>query len=157
MKWGRGYGIIILFLMLAMPAASEERSRAVYPEAGILFSGILVQPAAGFWYGRWGVRISGMYYRDDWYQFHFNLAWAFYDRPEIQQSLTIHTSHIAGSDPGAEYNFWSTGLTYSINFHGLFAELGLGVPWKDNLGNLKNDPVVPWGCLGYIYRFTPRE
>lgn len=141
----------LILLLWGQPVSGEDELS--YPEAGLTFSGLLVQPTFGWWFGRAGIRAGGMFYGSDNYRYFFNLAWAFFDKPNLQQSVNILTSHTVGSDPGADYDFWSTGIAYGINFYGFFLELGIGIPWRDNLGNVKDDPVVPCGCLGYLYQF----
>ena len=69
---------------------------------------------------------------------------------KTQHSINLLTSWIAGSDPGADYRYGATGIAYSLNYRGIFLELGLAMPWRDDIGNLANDPVVPCGYLGYI-------
>ena len=61
----------------------------------------------------------------------------------------------AGSDPGADYRYGATGMAYGLNYRGFFLELGLAWPWRDDLGNLADDSVVPCGYLGYMHRFRP--
>jgi len=46
-------------------AGAEEDRRLSYPELGLVFSGALAQPSVGYWWGRTGVRLSGMYYARD--------------------------------------------------------------------------------------------
>ena len=44
-------------------------------------------------------------------------------------------------------------IAYGVNYKGFFLELGLALPWEDELGNLADDPVIPCGYIGYLYRF----
>lgn len=126
-----------------------------YPELGITSSLSLLHPSIGYWWNRRGVRLSGMYLKKDQHVFHLNFGYAVFDSEKVQHSINLLTSRISGSDPGADYRYWSTGIAYGVNFRGFFLELGLAHPWKDELGNLEDDPVIPCGYLGYIYRFRP--
>ena len=133
--------------------SAGEKDQQSYPELGITTSTLIVHPSIGYWWGRKGLRFTGMYLKKDLHEFHFNIGYALYDSETAQHSINLLTSKIAGSDPGADYDYWSTGIAYSLNYRGFFFELGLAYPWKDYLGNLSNDPVVPCGYFGYIYRF----
>lgn len=94
-----------------------------------------------------------MYFKNDLYEFHFNIGYAFYDTEKLQQSVNLLTSRVRGKDPGANYNYAATGVAYGVNYRGFFLEFGMAVPWRDDIGNLVTDPVVPCGYFGYIYRF----
>jgi hypothetical protein len=96
-----------------------------------------------------------MYVSKNEHEFHLNLGYAFADSAKVQQSINLLTSWMVGSDPGADYRYGATGIAYSLNYRGFFVEIGLALPWRDDLGNLADDPVVPCGYLGYIYRFRP--
>jgi hypothetical protein len=135
---------------------AEEKDQLSYSELGITTSIQIIHPSIGYWWGRKGVRLTGMYLKKDYHEFHLNIGYAVYDSEKAQHSINLLTSKIAGSDPGADYDYWSTGIAYSLNYRGFFFELGLAWPWKDYLGNLSNDPVVPCGYFGYMYRFRPR-
>ena len=130
-----------------------EKDQLSYPELGITTSLQIIHPSIGYWWGKKGIRFTGMYLKKDLHEFHFNIGYALYESEKAQHSINLLTSKIAGSDPGADYDYWSTGIAYSLNYRGFFLELGLAYPWKDYLGNLSNDSVVPCGYLGYIYRF----
>jgi len=133
-----------------------EKDQLSYPELGITTSLQIIHPSIGYWWGKKGIRFPGMYLKKDLHEFHFNIGYALYESEKAQHSINLLTSKIAGSDPGADYDYWSTGIAYSLNYRGFFFELGLAWPWRDYLGNLSNDPVVPCGYFGYIYRFRPR-
>ncbi|WP_189613447.1 hypothetical protein [Saccharospirillum salsuginis] len=128
---------------------SVYRSRA---EVGILVSS-LVKPSIGYWWGRTGLRVSGMHWNEGHYEYHVNLGYALWDANNIQHGINLLTSWVAGSDPGADYRYASTGVAYSINYKGFFVELGLAHPWRDELGNLERETVIPCGYWGYLYRF----
>ena len=130
---------------------ADENDHLSYPEVGITTSG----PSVGYWWGRTGLRLTGMYVNKDHHEFHLNIGYAFADSAKVQQSINVLTSWVAGSDPGADYRYGATGIAYSLNYRGFFLEAGLARPWRDDLGNLAHDPVVPCGYLGYIYRFRP--
>ena len=130
-----------------------EKDQLSYPELGITTSLQIIHPSIGYWWGKKGIRFTGMYLKKDLHEFHFNIGYALYESEKAQHSINLLTSKIAGSDPGADYDYWSTGIAYSLNYRGFFFELGLAYPWKDYLGNLSNDSVVPCGYLGYIYCF----
>ncbi|MFC1619664.1 hypothetical protein ACFL45_06935 [Candidatus Neomarinimicrobiota bacterium] len=145
-------------------AVAEEESRDLkfesYPELGILLSPPIVSPAFGYWFGPYGVRISGMYVEEDLYEFHLNLAYKRLDNEKKQRSINILLSRIEGSDPGADYDYTSLGVAYSWNsllgVRGLFAELGMAKVIQDNLGNVIDEFLVPCVHIGYIHRFTPQ-
>ena len=134
---------------------SKEARDLSYPELGLTTSFMLVHPSIGYWWNRTGVRLNGMYLNHDLHEFHVNIGYAFSESAKVQHSINLLTSWIAGSDPGADYRYTATGLAYSVNVRGFFLEIGLAHPWRDEIGNLKNDPVVPCGYFGYIYRFRP--
>lgn len=92
----------------------------------------------------------------DHHEFHLNIGYKLYDSDKAQHSVNLLTSRVAGSDPGADYRYWATGVAYGVNYRGFFLEIGLARPWKDDLGNLDDDPVIPCGYLGYLYRFRPK-
>jgi hypothetical protein len=133
---------------------ADENDHLSYPELGITKS-LLFHPSIGYWWGRTGVRVTGMYVDKDHHEFHLNIGYAFRDSAKVQQSINLLTSWVVGSDPGADYRYGATGIAYSLNYRGFFFELGLARPWRDDLGNLAHDPVVPCGYWGYIYRFRP--
>ena len=134
-------------------AGAEDVEGHSYPELGITTSLCMVHPSFGYWFGPAGIRINGMYLSKDKYEFHLNFGYALYDTERMQHSINLLTSGVSESDPGADYRYRSTGLAYGINYRGFFLELGLAYPWRDDLGNLENDPVIPCGYMGYIYRF----
>jgi hypothetical protein len=138
--------------MLWMSAIrADENDHLSYPELGITTSG----PSIGYWWGRTGVRVTGMYVNKDHHKLHLNIGYAFSDSATVQQSLNLLTSWVVGSDPGADYRYGATGIAYSLNYRGFFVEIGLAHPWRDDLGNLAHDPVIPCGYWGYIHRFRP--
>lgn len=94
-----------------------------------------------------------MYLNKDHRELHLNIGYALHDSQKVQHSINLLTSRVVGSDPGADYNFASTGVAYGLNYRGFFLEIGLAVPWRDDIGNLANDVVIPCGYLGYIHRF----
>lgn len=154
-----GPGIVKLILLCVVTAfftncvlADEEMPS--YPEVGVVLGGIL-QPSIGYWWGRKGIRVSGMYLDKDKKEFHLNFGYILSDSKKTQRSINLLTSRVVGSDPGADYNYGATGIAYSQNYKGFFFALGLGWPWKDDIGNLSDDPVIPVGYLGYIHRFRP--
>ncbi len=132
---------------------AEEKGQLSYPELGITTSFLIINPSIGYWWGRTGVRFSGMYLNKDLHEFHLNIGYGLYDSKKVQHSINLLTSWVVGSDPGADYRYGATGIAYGLNYRGFFLEIGLAHPWRDDLGNLANDPVVPCGYLGYIYRF----
>lgn len=133
-----------------------EKEDLSYPEAGLAFSNVIIHPSLGYWWNHTGVRFTGMYWKKDFHIAHFNLGYALVDTKKVQHGLNLLTSWVVCSDQGADYSFWATGIAYSLNYRGFFLEIGLAHPWKDELGNLANDPVVPCGYWGYIYRFKAR-
>lgn len=145
--------IATLFIFWTSILSAEEKNHLSYPELGITTSFQLIHPSIGYWWNHAGLRLNGMYANRDLYEFHLNIGYGLYDTETVQHSINLLTSWIAGSDPGADYKYAATGIAYSLNYKGLFFELGLARPWRDDLGNLANDLVVPCGYLGYIYRF----
>jgi hypothetical protein len=143
----------ILLILLASNMRAEEKAQRSYPELGITTSSLIIHPSVGYWWGRTGVRFTGMYLNRDHHEYHFNIGYALSDVENVQHSVNLLTSWVAGSDPGADYKYGATGIAYSINYKGAFFELGLARPWRDDLGNLARDFVVPCGYWGYIHRF----
>ena len=137
-------------------AETEGNDQMSYPELGITASSLIIHPSIGYWWDQIGFRFSGMYLNSDHHEFHFNLGYGFYETEKVQHSINLLTSWVVGSDPGADYKYGATGIAYSLNYRGLFLEIGLAHPWRDDIGNLANDPVVPCGYFGYIYRFRPK-
>ena len=146
------FAVVSVIMLWTNTLGAEEQKKFSYPEVGITKS-MLIRPSIGYWWNRTGVRLSGMYLNKDSHEFQSNIGYAFYDKVKLQQSINLVTSWVVGSDPGADYRFGATGLSYCINYRGFFFELGLAVPWRDDIGNLENDPVVPCLSWGYIYRF----
>ena len=144
-----------LLILWASYIRAEEKDQLSYPELGITTSFLLIHPSIGHWWGRTGLRLTGMYVNKDHHEFHLNIGYAFSDSAKVQQSINLLTSWVAGSDPGADYRYGATGIAYSLNYRGFFLEIGLARPWRDDIGNLAHDPVVPCGYWGYIYRFRP--
>lgn len=134
---------------------AEDTAPLSYPELGLTTSTLIIHPGIGYWWGRTGLRFTGMYLNNDHHEFHLNIGFWLYDSDRVQHCINILTSRVAGSDPGADYKYAATGIAYSINYRGIFFEIGLARPWRDEIGNLANDPVVPCGYWGYIYRFRP--
>jgi len=144
--------VAVVMLLSTNAFGIEKQIKLAYPEVGITRS-MLFRPSLGYWWNRMGVRLSGMYLNKDSHVFQFNLGYAFYDSVKLQHSANLVTCWVVGSDPGADYRFGATGFSYSINYRGFFFELGLAMPWRDDIGNLEDDPVVPCMSWGYIYRF----
>ena len=140
-----------VLMLWTITIKADEIDHLSYPEVGITTSG----PSIGYWWDRTGVRVTGLYLNTDHHEFHLNLGYAFADSATVQQSLNLLTSWVVGSDPGADYRYGATGIAYSLNYRGFFVEIGLARPWRDDLGNLAHDPVVPCGYWGYIHRFRP--
>ncbi len=136
---------------------ADEKDKLSYPELGITTSLLIVHPSIGYWWDRTGLRFAGMYLNEDHNEFHLNIGYALYDSEKVQHSINLLTSWVAGSDPGADYKYGATGLAYGLNYRGFFLEIGLAHPWRDVLGNLAHDPVVPCGYWGYIHRFRPEN
>ena len=145
----------VLSILWASNIRAEGNDRLSYPELGITTSFLIIHPSIGYWWGRTGIRFTGMYLNKDHHEFHLNIGYELYESEKAQHSINLLTSRVAGSDPGADYRYWATGIAYGLNYRGFFLEIGLARPWKDDLGNLANDPVVPCGYFGYIYRFRP--
>jgi len=144
--------VVVVLMLCANALEAGEQIKLAYPEAGITRS-MFFRPSIGYWWNHLGVRLSGMYLGEDEQDFQINLGYAFYEKIKLQQSINLVTCWVVGSDPGADYKFGASGLAYNINYRGFFFELGLAVPWRDDIGNLEDDPVVPCMSWGYIYRF----
>lgn len=155
--------IFTAFILFSTKALAEEKTRDLryesYPEIGIVFSAI-VNPTFGYWFGPFGVRVAGMYLDEYFNELHINLGYKRLDNERRQKSINLLLSRIIGADPGADYDFTSLGVAYSWNsifgIRGLFVEFGMAKVLHDNLGNVKDDFLVPCGYVGYIYRFTPK-
>ena len=144
-------------------ARVEEKPRDLkhesYPELGVVHS-LIMNPTLGYWFGSFGVRVTGMYLSDDHNEFHLTLRYKFSDNQKTQHSINLSSARIVGSDPGADYHYTCLGVTYGLNFsiigyRGFFVEMGMARVLDDNLGNVKDGSFVPYGSFGYIYRFTP--
>jgi len=146
------FAVVFVMMLFANTLGAEEQKKLSYPEVGITKS-MLFRPSIGYWWNHAGVRFTGMYLNKDLHEFQFNFGYAFYDKVKLQQSINFVTCWVVGSDAGADYRYGASGLSYSINYRGLFFEFGLAMPWRDDIGNLENDLVVPCLNLGYIYRF----
>lgn len=136
----------------------KDMRAASYCETGLTFSSSLITPALGYWFGPIGIRLSGMYLDSEANELHFNAGYKLSDNEKTQHAVNILASKIVGSDPGADYDYSQIGLAYSMNFSimghgGFFFELGLAGVIDDNLGNVEDEPFVPCGSVGYIYRF----
>jgi len=138
----------------------KDLKNVSYPEVGLTTSLLLISPNLGYWFGPIGIRLSGMYLNENNNEVHFNLGYKLSDNGKTQQSINLLSGVIVGSDPGADYNYTYLGVAYGLNFsikkyRGFFIEIGIAKVLHDHLGNLKDDPFVPCGTFGYIYRFTP--
>ncbi len=147
--------LVVLLILWPSYIRAEDKDDVSYPEVGITTSTLIVHPSLGYWWGKTGLRFSGMYLNNDHHEFHLNIGYELYDSDKVQHSINLLTSWISGSDPGADYRYGATGIAYSLNYRGFFLEIGLARPWRDDLGNLADDPIVPCGYWGYIYRFRP--
>ncbi len=139
-------------------ATLKDLKTASYFEAGLTSASSLITPALGYWFSAIGIRLSGMYVKRDLNELHLNVGYKLSDNEKTQHAINILASKIVGSDPGADYDYSQIGLAYSMNFsimghRGFFFELGLGGVVDDNLGNVEDEPFVPCGSFGYIYRF----
>ena len=139
----------------------RDLTEVSYPEVGLTTSSLLISPNLGHWFGRVGIRLSGMYLGEDHQEAHLNVGYKWSDTARTQHSINLLTGKIVGSDPGADYDYTYLGIAYGLNFsikgyRGFFFELGMAKVLDDNLGNLADDPFVPCGSLGYMYRFTPK-
>ena len=144
---GSLFGVLLLCFNTVQARSSDS-----YMEVGVV-STMLVQPSVGYWWNDYGLRLSGIYQDALHHEYHVNIGYVLADEGEMQHAVNLLSSWVVGSDPGANYDYAATGVAYSINYYGFFVELGLALPWRDNLGNLANDPVIPCGMFGYIYRF----
>jgi hypothetical protein len=140
---------------------SRDLKEVSYPEVGLTTSSLLISPNLGYWFGQMGVRFSGMYLGEDHNEAHLNWGYKWSDTAMTQHSINLLMGKIVGSDPGADYDYTYLGVAYSLNFtvkgyRGFFIALGMAKVLDDNLGNLADDPFVPCGSLGYMYRFTPK-
>ncbi|MBT5269665.1 MAG: hypothetical protein HOG80_08420 [Candidatus Marinimicrobia bacterium] len=138
----------------------KDLTHASYPELGVVLSLPIISPAFGYWFGPYGIRVSGMYYEEDLNAFHLNLGYKRFDDEKKQRSINILLSRFEGSDAGANYDYTSLGATYSWNsifgIRGLFVELGMAKVLHDNIGNVTDEFLVPCGYIGYIHRYTPK-
>jgi hypothetical protein len=146
-----------LLILWASDIKAEEKKQLSYPELGLTTSSLVIHPSIGYWWGRTGLRFTGMYLDTEHQEFHLNIGYGLYDSEKVQHSINLLTSWVAGSDPGADYRYGATGMAYSLNYRGFFLEIGLARPWRDDVGNLANDPVIPCGYWGYIHRFRPEK
>ena len=140
---------------------SRDLKEVSYPEVGLTTSSLLISPNLGYWFGPMGVRFSGMYIGEEHNEAHLNLGYKWSDTAKTQHSINLLMGKIVGSDPGADYDYTYLGVAYGLNFtikgyRGFFFELGMAKVLDDNLGNLADDPFVPCGSFGYMYRFTPK-
>ena len=145
--------LIALSVIQWSHASVESVNHLSYPELGITTSLSIIHPSLGYWFGKTGIRFTGMYLTKSKYEFHLNFGYALYDTEKMQHTINVLTSWVSARDPGADYRYRSTGFAYGINYRGFFLELGLSYPWRDDMGNLENDPVIPCGYMGYVYRF----
>jgi hypothetical protein len=143
---------IILLASWANICKAENKEYPSHLELGVLAS-LYVQPSVGYWWGRYGIRLSGINHVKNEHEYHLNVGYVLSNSKNIQHSINLIASRVVGSDSGADYNFNATGIAYGINYRGFFFELGLAIPWNDKLGNVEDDPLVPAGYLGYLYRF----
>ena len=148
--------LVALLMLWANNVEAKDKEQLSYLELGITASTI-IHPSIGYWWGRTGLRVTGMYLDKDHHEYHVNIGYALYDSETMQHSINLLTSWVAASDPGADYRYAATGIAYSLNYKGFFFEIGLARPWRDDIGNLANDPVVPCGYWGYIHRFRPKS
>lgn len=149
-------GLLVPLIIWTSDIKAQEKNHPSYPELGVTTSFSMIHPSVGYWFGRVGLRFNGMYLKKDNLECHFNIGYELYRSEKIQHSINLLTSRVVGSDPGADYKYWSTGLAYSLNYRGIFIEIGLAHPWKDDIGNLADDVVVPCGYWGYVYRFRSK-
>lgn len=143
---------VVFAVCCAHDVRAEENASPSYFELGVVASSLL-QPSIGYWWGRTGVRYSGMYLHKSHHESHLNFGYQLSDSKNVQRSINLLTSWVVASDPGADYDYAATGVAYGMNYKGFFFEIGLAIPWRDELGNLDNDPVIPAGYWGYLHRF----
>lgn len=149
---GAMWSLVAISLLQCSYAGADGVNTHSYPELGITTSLYIVHPSFGYWFGKTGIRFTGMYLTEDKYEFHLNFGYALYDTDKTQHTINLLSSCVSASDPGADYRYTATGLAYGINYRGFFLELGLAYPLRDDIGNL-DDPVIPCGYMGYIHRF----
>ncbi len=160
------WGIFYLFIVVSFLYGSDEKGakklpdlrHTSYPELGVTTSGINL----GYWYGRFGLRLSQYYFNPFHSDMVLNLGYKLYDNRKTQHSLNLLAGRYTGSDPGTDYDYAYLGMAYGLNFtvlglSGFFVEAGIAAVLQDNLGNLDDDPLVPCVKLGYVYRFTPKD
>lgn len=146
----------IIIMSVYCSAANAVQNMESYPELGLIIGGAL-QPSVGYWWGKKGLRLSGIRSGGKKKEFHLNLGYTLSESKNSHRSINLITSRIIGNDPGADYNYAATGIAYGLNYKGFFIELGLGWPWRDDIGNLANRSVIPVGYWGYIYRFGQKK
>jgi len=139
-------------LFITSHLGASEKPSDSYLEMGVTASMFLL-PTVGYWKNGIGSRISGMYLDRNHHEYYLNIGYELSDAGDIQHSINILTSRVVGSDPGADYSFAATGLAYGLNYKGFFLEYGLAVPWRDDIGNLARNSIIPSGYWGYIHRF----
>ena len=122
----------VLSILWTSYIRAEEKDQLSYPELGITTSSLIIHPSIGYWWGRIGLRFTGMYLNKDHHEFHLNIGYGLYDSEKVQHSINLLTSWVAGSDPGADYRYGATGIAYSLNYRGVFFEIGLARPWRDD-------------------------
>ena len=154
------FGSVVWAAEVNKESKPKDLKNISYPEIGLTGFPLLISPNLGYWFGSIGIRLSGMYLNKNHNSVHFNLGYKFSDNEKTQKSINLLSGLIVGSDPGADYNYTYLGVAYGLNFsikkyRGFFIEIGIAKVLHDHLGNLKDDPFVPCGTFGYIYRFTP--
>lgn len=150
------------FTGIIMPASaraietqqSEPDGRTIsYPEMGVTTGAAYLNLNFGYWHKRMGLRVAGGYLGADRNGLRLNLGYKLRDSETRLDTLNIVLGNYVGRDPGARYDYAYIGLTYGLNYRGWYAELGLAKDVRDRIGNLRNDPILPCGTVGYLHRF----
>ncbi len=147
--------ILFLFVFSSLLQADEKKDDykfSFYPEAGILFgSPAFPNFSAGYWFGPFGLRVSGMYNERHMNGIQFDAAFKLSDSRKFMHSIGAAVGR--SQDPGCDYSY--AGPAYSFNYKGFFLEAGVSKVFNVQRGDFSDLPYWVIFQVGYMWRFLP--
>ncbi|MEO1259947.1 MAG: hypothetical protein AAFZ15_14230 [Bacteroidota bacterium] len=136
-----------------------------YTELGLTYGlpGIL-NFNIGHWFGRTGVRVSGMYYGEDFAGIQLHVGYKLSDNNRQRHSVGFSYGRMGSlaneggglGYAGLVYNYTGPALAIKRRHHAFFAEIGYGRYFET--GNEGADGVASFGPIlqvGFLHRFVP--
>ncbi len=144
------------------PTTSDRRDiqAVAYPELGVVLGTPgAINGVAGYWFGQYGVRVSGGYVErnsDNFWGMQLNMMKKIRDTPVSRHAVGImgmaHRTKYMDNWILRRKSIYGGGIAYNYNWRGLFVETGLLAG-----ANTGYSAVQLLFQIGYMYRFLPEQ